>query len=82
MHTVYSVLLKCTNHKPVLASVLSCVSAGMSVVLVHVYKLNQLWRTKATSVCVCIFVFVQQSYSLVIFAKDAASCLFGFLEEE
>ena len=54
---------------------LSCVSAGMSVV--QVYKSNQLWRI-SVYVCLCI---VQQSYSLVIL-KDAASCLFGFLEEE
>ena len=33
-------------------------------------------------VYMCVFVFVQQSYSLVIFMKDAASCLFGFLEGE
>ena len=40
-------------------------------------------QIKSAVECVCVSLYLcSKSYSLVIFMKDAASCLFGFLEGE
>ena len=53
---------------------------GASMSVVQVYK-AAVWGTKE-QVCVCLYTVLVMIYSLVIFMKDAASCLFGFLEAE